>query len=146
MECFSSAPSAFPRTLSRSASRVSPSKRFHDRIAFSRLQPFRYVQALRFARLPDHPYRCRLSPLGSRGFYVRAGHASLPPHASDILATCPEQLAVGDLRPTRFTLVGCLVPAQWRFCNSHWLRTRNHLAAVSPSLCSPEFAFYCSCS
>jgi hypothetical protein len=54
---------------------------------FSRLQPFRYVQAPRFARLPYRSYRCDLSPQGSRGFYVRAEHASLPPHASDMLTT-----------------------------------------------------------
>ena len=52
---------------------------------FSRLQPFLYVQAPRFARLPDRSYRCGLSPQGSRGFAIRAEHASLPPHASDLL-------------------------------------------------------------
>jgi len=98
----SSTSSAFPRTLSRSASRVNPSKRFHDGSPFSRLQPFRYVQALRFARLPDRSYRCRLSPQGSRGFYVRAEHASLPPHASDMLTTRPGNWWCGDLHPTRF--------------------------------------------
>src|SRR5437762_13462774 len=70
---------------------------------FSRLQPFLYVQALRFARLPDRSYRCDLSPQGSRGFYVRAEHASLPPHASDMLTTCPGNWWCGDLHPTRFT-------------------------------------------
>ena len=70
---------------------------------FSRLQPFRYVQALRFARLPDRSYRCRLSPQGSRGFYVRAEHASLPRHASDMLTTRPGNWWCGDLHPTRFT-------------------------------------------
>jgi hypothetical protein len=115
------------------------SKRFPDRIAFSRPQPFRYVRALRFARLPDRAYRCRLSPQGSGGFYVRAEHPSLPPYASDILATCPGNWWCGDLHPTRFTGLSA-APAQWLFCNSHSLGTRNHLA-VSPSLCSPEFAF-----
>src|SRR5437899_4186392 len=60
-------------------------------------------QALRFARLPDRSYRCDLSPQGSRGFYVRAEHASLPPHASDMLTTCPGNWWCGDLHPTRFT-------------------------------------------
>jgi hypothetical protein len=73
------------------------------RIAFSRLQPFLYVQALRFARLPDRSYRCGLSPQGSRGFYIRAEHASLPPHASDMLTTRPGNWWCGDLHPTRFT-------------------------------------------
>ena len=69
---------------------------------FSRLQPFRYVQALRFARLPDRSYRCSLSPQGSRGFYVRAEHASLPRHASGMLTTRPGNWWCGDLHPTRF--------------------------------------------
>ena len=60
-------------------------------------------QALRFARLPDRSYRCRLSPQGSRGFYIRAEHASLPPHASDMLTTRPGNWWCGDLHPTRFT-------------------------------------------
>jgi hypothetical protein len=44
-------------------------------------------RALSFAHLPDRPYRCGLSPQGSGGFYVRAEHASLPPHPSDMLTT-----------------------------------------------------------
>jgi hypothetical protein len=36
-------------------------------------------------RLPDRSYRCSSSPQGSRGFYVRAEHGSLPPCASDML-------------------------------------------------------------
>src|SRR5262245_22803245 len=45
----------------------------------SGLQTFRYVQAPR----PFLPL-C-VNPQGSRGFYVRAEHASFPPHASDML-------------------------------------------------------------
>ena len=45
----------------------------------------------------------RLSPQGSRGFYIRAEHASSPPHASDMLTTCPGNWWCGDLHPTRFT-------------------------------------------
>jgi hypothetical protein len=63
-----------------------PVETISRRIPFSRLQPFLYVQAPKFARLPDRSYRCDLSSQGSRGFYVRAEHASLPPHASDMLA------------------------------------------------------------
>jgi len=62
-----------------------------------------YVQALRFVRLPDRSYRCDLSPQDSRGFYVRAEHASLPPHASDMPTTRPGNWWCGDLHPTRFT-------------------------------------------
>jgi hypothetical protein len=70
---------------------------------FSRLQPFLYVQAPSFARLPDRSYRCDSSPQGSRGFYVRAEPASLPPHASDMLTGRPGNWWCGDLHPTRFT-------------------------------------------
>src|SRR5438552_13121801 len=80
----SSTSSAFPRTLSRSSSRMFPSKRFHDGSLFETAAIF-YVQAPRFARRPDRSYRCGLSPQGSRGFAIRAEHASLPPHASDLL-------------------------------------------------------------
>jgi len=55
------------------------------------------------ARLPDRSYRCDLSPQGSRGFYVRAEHASLPPHASDMLTTRPGNWWCEDLHPTRFS-------------------------------------------
>jgi hypothetical protein len=50
------------------------------------LQIFLNVQASNFARLPDRSYRWVYSPQGSRDFYIRAEHASLPPHASDMLA------------------------------------------------------------
>src|SRR6202162_6618951 len=51
---------------------------------------------------PPRPF-LPLSPQGSRGFYVRAEHASLPPHASDMLTTRPGNWWCGDLHPTRFT-------------------------------------------
>src|SRR6266478_8751790 len=73
---------------------------------------------LRFARLPDRSYRCSLSPQGSRGFYVRAEHALLPPHASDMLTTCPGNWWCGDLHPTRFTALSA-APAQTRFNNNY---------------------------
>jgi hypothetical protein len=91
-----------------------PVKTISRRIAFSRLQPFRYVQAPKFARLPDRSHRCDLSSQGGRGFYVRAEHASLPPHASDMLTTCPGNWWCGDLHPTRFTALSA-APVQWRF-------------------------------
>jgi hypothetical protein len=52
---------------------------------FSRLQSFSYVQARKLARHPDRSYRSAYT-LGSRGFYVRAYHGSLPPRAADMLA------------------------------------------------------------
>jgi hypothetical protein len=78
-----------------------PVETISRRISFSGLQPFRYVQAPKFARLPDRSYRCDLSSQGSRGFYVRAEPASLPPHASDMLTTRPGNWWCGDLHPTR---------------------------------------------
>jgi hypothetical protein len=80
-----------------------PVKTISRRIAFSRLQPFLYVQAPKFARLPDRPYPCDRPSQSSRGFYVRAEHASLPPHASDMLTTRSGNWWCGDLHPTRFT-------------------------------------------
>src|SRR5580700_1437796 len=52
-------------------------------------------------------------PKGGRGFYVRAEHASLPPHASDMLTTCPGNWWCGDLHPTRFTALSA-APVLWR--------------------------------
>jgi hypothetical protein len=64
---------------------------------FSRLQSFTDVQARRFARHPDCSYRSAFT-LGSRGFYVRAYHGSLPLRAPDMLIVRFGQLlcAVGD--------------------------------------------------
>jgi hypothetical protein len=107
MPVSSSTSSAFPRTLSRSASRVSRQNDFLTE-PFSRLQPFLYVQAPKFARLPDRSYRCDLTPQSSRGFYIRAEHASFPLHASDMLTTRSRQLVVWGLTPHEIhSLVGC---------------------------------------
>ncbi len=94
-----------------------PVETISRRIPFSRLQPFRYVQAPKFARLPDRSYRCDLSSRGSRGFYVRAEHASLPPHASDMLTTRSGNWWCGDLHPTRFTALSA-APVKWGCFNS----------------------------
>src|SRR5271157_1015375 len=79
----SSVASAFPQEGTGSAPAVS---REHDfpRGSFSRLQIFLYVQASKFACLPDRSYAAVL-PQGSRDFYFRAERASLPPHAPDML-------------------------------------------------------------
>jgi hypothetical protein len=53
MPVSSSTSSAFPRTLSRSAFPLVPVQTISRRIPFSRLQPFLYVQAPKFAHLPD---------------------------------------------------------------------------------------------
>ena len=75
------------------------------------------------ARLPDRPYRCDLSPQGSRGFYVRAEHASLPPHASDMLTTRPGNWWCGDLHPTRFTALSA-APVIRRFIDSYVVKAQ----------------------
>ena len=98
----SSTSSAFPRTLSRSASRLSPSKRFHDGSLFRDCSHSFMFRPPSLLASRDRSYRCDLSSQGSRGFYVRAEHASLPPHASDMLTTRPGNWWCGDLHPTRF--------------------------------------------
>src|SRR6266849_6730281 len=55
-------------------------------MGISELQTFLYVLASRIAHPPDRSHRCPRLRQGSRGLYVRAEHASLPPHASDMLA------------------------------------------------------------
>ena len=50
----------------------------------------------------------RLTTQGSRGFYVRAYRALLPPHAPDMLAARYRQLAASGLSPDQIrSLVGC---------------------------------------
>ena len=48
------------------------------------MQIFLNVPASKFALPPDRSYRCDTAQ-GSRGFYVRAYRALLPPHAPDML-------------------------------------------------------------
>ena len=77
------------------------------RVSISRLQSFTDVQARRFARHPDCSYRSAYTP-GSRGFYVRAYHGSLPPRAPDMLTVRFGQLTVRGLPPLKIrSLVGC---------------------------------------
>src|SRR5262249_52747952 len=42
-------------------------------------------------------------PQGSRGFYVRAYRALLPPHAPDMLTVRTRQLTVRDFHPVRLS-------------------------------------------
>ena len=51
----------------------------------SERQIFLYVQASKFVLPPRSSLLLRILPQGSRGFYVRAEHASSPPHAPDML-------------------------------------------------------------
>ena len=66
----------FPRLVPRITTSRRP--------VISRMQIFLDVPASKFARPPDRSYRCD-TPQGSRGFYVRAYRALLPPHAPDML-------------------------------------------------------------
>jgi hypothetical protein len=67
----------------------------------SGLQSFRHVQAPRFAHHPGRSYRSLLARLGSRGFYIRASHGSLPYRAPDMLVVRIGQLTTGDFHPIR---------------------------------------------
>ena len=67
----------------------------------SGLQSFRHVQAPRFAHHPGRSYRSLLARLGSRGFYIRAPHGSLPYRAPDMLVARIGQLTTGDFHPIR---------------------------------------------
>ena len=78
-----------------------------SRDSISGLQSFTNVQARRFARHPGRSYRSAYAP-GSRGFYIRASHGSLPPRAPDMLTVRFGQLTVRGLSPLKIrSLVGC---------------------------------------
>ena len=117
----SSTSSAFPRTLSRSASRVNPSKRFHDGSPFRDCSHFVMFRPSGLLASPIVPTAAAYLPQGSRGFYVRAEHASLPPHASDMLTTRPGNWWCGDLHPTRFSALSA-APVKWGCYASHACR------------------------
>ncbi len=75
-----------PPMVTRSAP-ATPAQRLQSGEFFSRLQPFTNVQASTLACHPGRSYRSGYSePPGSRGIFVRAEHALLPPRASDVLA------------------------------------------------------------
>ena len=98
----SPATSAFPKGEYRSASRKCPLKRLPSGTDFrgcSHFLTFRPLSLLATLVAPTSTVSCR----ADGDFYVRAEHASLPPHASDILTTCPGNWWCGDLHPTRFT-------------------------------------------
>src|SRR6516165_12097962 len=76
------------------------------------MQTFRYVQASGFASSPRSLLPLRVSPQGSRDFYVRAYRALLPPHAPDMLSAGIQVIdgkrtfTFPDLQPCR--LLQCL--------------------------------------
>src|SRR6266516_6535900 len=56
-----------------------------SQVRVSRMQIFLDVPASKFALPPDRSYRREILLQGSRGFYVRAYRALLPPHAPYML-------------------------------------------------------------
>jgi len=80
----SSVSSAFPR-LFRSASRWYPRTRF-VRGLFLEVADISLCSGLRFCSPPRSLLPLRIFPQGSRGSYIRAYRASLPPHAPDMLS------------------------------------------------------------
>ena len=92
-----------PRITNRSASHNNPHRDFSTEV-FTGLQSFRYVQAPGFAHHPGRSYRSSTPvELGSRDFYFRAPHGSLPPRVPDILVVRIGQLTTGDLAATAFS-------------------------------------------
>ena len=110
----SSTSSAFPRSLSRSASRVSPSKRFPDGSPFRDCSHFVMFRPSGLLASQIVPTAAAYPRRAAEALYVRAEHASLPPHASDMLTTCPGNWWCGDLHPTRFAALSA-APVKSRF-------------------------------
>ena len=88
-------------------------------LRISELQSFSNVQTRRFARHTDSSYPYT-SVSGSRGFYIRAYHGSLPLHAADMLTA--QNRAIGgrgtftlqDRQPCR------LLPIGYVACSPNW--------------------------
>jgi len=76
--------SAFPKERMGRLPAFCPANYDFSQVRVSRMQIFLDVPASKFALPPDRSYRCA-PPQGSRGFYVRAYRALLPPHAPDML-------------------------------------------------------------
>ena len=106
----SPATSAFPKGEYRSASRKCPLKRLHSGTDFrgcSHFLTFRPLSLLATLVAPTSTVSCR----ADGNFYVRAEHASLPPHASDMLVVRIRQLTTRGLPPRQTrSLVGCSSP------------------------------------
>jgi len=92
-----------PRTLSRSASRVSPSKRFHDGSPFRDCSLFVMFRPSGLLASPIIPTAADHHRRAAKAFTSVLEHASLPPHASDMVTTSPGNCWSGDFHATRFT-------------------------------------------
>ena len=77
--------SAFPKQRMGRLPAFCPTNYDFSQVRVSRMQIFLYVPASKFALPPRSFLPLRLLPQSSRGFYVRAYRALLPPHAPDML-------------------------------------------------------------
>jgi len=120
--------SAFPKQRMGRLPAFCPANYDFSQVRVSRMQIFLDVPASKFALPPDRSYRCA-PPQGSRGFYVRAYRALLPPHAPDMLTVRIQAIdgtgtfTLSDSQPCRLltllrpryrafvTTTGCSVPA-----------------------------------
>ena len=114
------------------------------------MQIFRNVPASKFAHPPDRSYRCEYPPQGSRGFYIRAHRALLPPHAPDMLTVRIQAIdgtgtfTLPDFQPCRL-----LTLLRGRYSASQLLRTHpppsrrrsiSRLSRLYDLPCSGDFA------
>jgi hypothetical protein len=85
LACFFLGVIGLPKTLFRSASRWYPRTRFFRGLVLE-VADISLCSGLRFCSPPRSLLPLRIFPQGSRGFYIRAYRASLPPHAPDMLS------------------------------------------------------------
>jgi hypothetical protein len=112
LACFFLGVIGLPKTLFRSASRWYPRTRFF-RGLFLEVADISLCSGLRFCSPPRSLLPLRIFPQGSRGFYIRAYRASLPPHAPDMLSVRIQAIdrkrtsTFLDLQPCRPLRVPC---------------------------------------
>ena len=82
LACFFLGVIGLPKTLYRSASRWYPRTRFFRGLVLE-VADISLCSGLRVCSPPRSLLPLRIFPQGSRGFYIRAYRASLPPHAPD---------------------------------------------------------------
>ena len=85
LACFFLGVIGLSKTLYRSASRWYPRTRFFREL-FLEVADISLCSGLRFCSPPRSLLPLRIFLQGSRGFYIRAYRASLPPHAPDMLS------------------------------------------------------------
>ena len=85
LACFFLGVIGLPKTLYRSASRWYPRTRFFRGLVLE-VADISLCSGLRVCSPPRSLLPLRIFPQGSRGFYIRANRASLPPHAPDMLS------------------------------------------------------------